>query len=120
MRIILLLLLGLTFGCSTNPGLRTEPGVVEGKLESSDGKVVGNVGLTFQPLDNGFVTTLQVAEDGSFKGDLVPGKYAYYVGKSSSKNADQSLKKVDSKFQEADMSRTVVIEASKPVSLVLK
>jgi len=121
MKSFLCLILALTtFGCSTNPGLRTESEKVTGKLSQADGKPVGNVGLTLQPLDNGFVTTLQVAEDGSFQGEAIPGKYAYFIGKSTAKNADQALKKVDAQFLEASMNRTVVVETGKTLSLVLK
>jgi len=120
--IIWLLLVAFTtaIGCSNNPGLRSESGKVSGKLSQADGTAVGNVGLTLQPLDNGFVATLQVAEDGSFAGELIPGKYAYFVGKSTAKNADQALKKVDSQFYEANMSRTVGVEPGKELSVVLK
>lgn len=110
----------MTAGCSGNVAVRSESGKVTGKLVSGDGQKVGNVGLTLQPLDNGFVTTMQVAEDGSFEGEIIPGKYAFFVGKSGAKNADQALKKVDPKFYEANMTRTVVVQPGQELNIELK
>ncbi len=110
----------LSIGCSSKPSLRNESEKVTGKLSQGDGKAVGNVGLTLQPLDNGFVTTFQVAEDGTFQGEAIPGKYAYFVGKSNAKNGDQALKKIDAQFLEARMNRTVDVEPGKTLSLVLQ
>ncbi len=121
-KIVWLLVLTMTtaMGCSSKPGLRTESEKVSGKLSQGNGKAVGNVGLTLQPLDNGFVTTFQVAEDGTFQGEAIPGKYAYFIGKSTAKNADQALKKIDSQYLDANMSRTVMVEPGKALSLVLQ
>ena len=117
---LLILTLTMSVGCSNSPGLRSESEKVTGKLSQGDGKAVGNVGLTLQPLDNGFVTVFQVAEDGTFQGEAIPGKYAYFVGKSNAKNADQALKKIDTQYLEANMNRTVVVEPGKAISLVLQ
>jgi len=114
-----LLLVGF-LGCSNGATLRTEPTKVAGKLASTGGQAVGNVGLTFQPLDAGFMTTVQVAEDGSFQGELVPGKYSYFIVKSSSKTGDQALKKIDAKFLEANMSRTIEFKPGQDLALVLE
>ena len=110
----------MAVGCSGNLAVRSESGKVAGKLVSGDGQKVGNVGLTLQPLDNGFMTTLQVAEDGSFGGEIIPGKYAYFVGKSVAKNADQAIKKVDPMFYEANMTRTVTVQAGQELRIELK
>ena len=118
--LICLLMFSIVAGCSGNPGIRSESGKVAGKLASGDGKKIGNVGLTLQPLDNGFVTTLQVAEDGSFEGEMIPGKYAFFIGKSAAKNAEQSLKKVDPKFYEANLTRTVVVQPGQELRIELK
>lgn len=117
---LLFVALTVSSGCSTNPGLRPESEKVSGKLSLGDGKAIGNVGLVFQPMEDGFEATFQVAEDGSFQGEVIPGKYAYYVSKATSKNAEQALKKVDPKFREATMSRTVLVEPGKALSLVLQ
>jgi hypothetical protein len=110
----------LLSGCSTNPGLISEAGQLSGKLTTADGKQVSNVGLTLQPLESGHPVTFDVKDDGSFSGDVVPGKYAYFVGKSSLKNSDQAIKKVDKKFLEPDMSRTVTVAPGREVSIVLQ
>ena len=117
---LLIVTLTMSAGCSTNPGLRQESEKVTGKLSQGDGKAIGNVGLVFQPMEDGFEATFQVAEDGTFQGEAIPGKYAYYISKSASKNAEQALRKVDSQYREAAMNRTVVVEPGKTLSLVLQ
>lgn len=113
-------MLVMVVGCSNSVAVRSESGKVAGKLVSGDGQKVGNVGLTLQPLDSGFVTTLQVAEDGSFEGEIIPGKYAYFVVKSEAKNSDQAITKVDPMFYEANMTRTVDVQPGKELRIELK
>lgn len=114
------LLFAAMIGCSSTVVERMAPTELTGKLSDASGKTVGNVLLTLQPLEDGHLAPLQVAADGSFKGEVVPGKYAYYVGKSSAKNAEQALKVVDSKFYEASLERTIDIKSGEPLNLVLQ
>jgi hypothetical protein len=118
--IVLLMLTGLLSGCGAAVAQRTAPSETTGMLTDSSGKAVGNVMLTLQPLEDGHLAPLQVAPDGSFKGELVPGKYAYFVGKSSAKNSEIALKSVEPKFHEASLDRTVEVKPGEALKVVLQ
>lgn len=121
MRNLLLILSLVGFvGCSASGTPMPASSVVKGKLETKAGKPIGNVLLTLQPLGDGHPAPLQVAEDGTFSGEIVPGKYAYYVAKSSAKNAEQALKQVDAKYYESSMTRTVQVQAGKELRIALE
>jgi pyridoxine 5'-phosphate synthase PdxJ len=110
----------MVVGCSSSVKLLDQAGKISGKLTSSDGQAVANVSLTFQPLETGLPATVQVSEQGAFELEMHAGKYAYFVGKSTAKSGEQALKKVDAKFYEPDMSRTVVVQPGQELSVVLK
>ncbi len=117
---LVLLVIVAASGCSSSVAMKGEPALVTGKVAKSDGKPVGNVLLTLQPLEDGHLTPLEVGGDGCFQGELVPGKYAFYVGKSSkSKASVHSLRQVSSKFFEPDMSRTVVVSSGSDLTIAL-
>lgn len=119
-KLLLLLMVACVSGCSYAVELKGEPALVKGKVASADGKPVGGVLLTLQPLEDGHLTPLEVGPDGSFQGELVPGKYAYFVGKSSkTKSSAQTLKRVDAKFLEPNMSRTVDVAPGSDLSIAL-
>ena len=117
--LLLIALLGLSTGCGSAAIPMGAMTTVQGKLETSAGKPVGGVLLTLQPLGDGHPAPMEVAENGTFKGEAVPGKYAYYVGKSSAKNGEQSLKQVNDKYQKADMRRTVTVQAGQELRIAL-
>ncbi|MFY8199155.1 MAG: hypothetical protein ACOVLE_00685 [Pirellula staleyi] len=105
-------------GCSTSApqmGASTE---LKGNIKKA-GKPIGDVLLTLQPMGDGHVVPLTVAVDGTFKGEVVPGKYAYYIGKSASKASEQAIKQVDAKYYEGNMSRTVMVESGKDLVITL-
>jgi hypothetical protein len=108
----------LAAGCSKEQAKRQGPVSITGKLTQA-GQPVGNVVVTFRPLDNGFEGSFPVKPDGAFAGELVAGNYAYFVAKSTAPNADAALKKVDPKFYEPDLTRSVVIEPGKEVLIAL-
>jgi hypothetical protein len=118
MRFLMLGLLALLVGCG--PGIREmgAPSAMKGKVTLKS-QPFGDVSLYIQPLGEGHPTTVQVAPDGSFDCELVPGKYVYSVGKASSKTSDQALAKVDPKFLETSMERTLVVVAGQDVSVSL-
>ena len=100
-------------GCGgSQPGRKTAPVNVTGKL-SQAGQPVGKVAVTFQPLDHGHMINLTVKADGTFQGEMIPGKYAYTIV------PGQSSTKVDPRFIEADLQRTVDVEAGKPMLIAL-
>ena len=117
--LLLIVLLGFSVGCGSAAIPMGAMTTVHGKLETNSGNPVGGILLTLQPLGDGHPAPMEVAENGTFKGDAVPGKYAYYVGKSSAKNSEQSLKKVNDKYQQADMGRTVTVQAGQELRIAL-
>lgn len=106
-------------GCSGRVAEKQPPGRISGKIVQQ-GKAVSDVVITFQPLEDGHLVGFPVADDGSFEGEVVPGKYAYFVGKSASKTSEQSLKKIHSKFLEANMDRTIVLARGQNVLISLE
>jgi hypothetical protein len=118
MRYLLIALMMAFVGCSTSVqkmGASTE---LKGNITKA-GKPVGDVLLTLQPTGDGHVVPLTVAADGTFKGEVVPGKYAYYIGKSASKASEQAIKQVDPKYYQANMTRTVTVESGKDLDIAL-
>ncbi len=118
--LFVLVALSVLAGCSSQVAVREESGKVTGKLSSKDGQPIKSVALTFQPLDSGLPATFQVSENGDFEGEMHSGKYTYYVGKSSSKNSDLTLKKIDAKFLDSSMDRTIVVTPGKELLVVLQ
>ena len=117
--LLLVLSLVVMVGCGSAGTPMPASSVVKGKLETSAGKPIGNVLLTLQPLGDGHPSPLQVSEDGSFQGEMVPGKYAYSIAKSSAKNSEQALKLVDAKYYEPTMNRTVNVQAGQELHIAI-
>jgi hypothetical protein len=101
-------LLCLLAGCQYKVAIMNDPVSVSGKL-TKGGQPVGNVTLMLQPLETGHMVPLAVGSDGSYKGTVVPGKYAYYLAPSDSGDAS-ALSGLDAALQEASMTRTLTIE----------
>lgn len=109
-------------GCADNVELLTTNSTFTGKLTAADGAPVGNVLLSLQPLETGHPVLLEVDEQGSFKGEGVPGEYAYFVAKSAKKGAaaEAALKKVPAEFLEANMTRKVKLGESSELAITLQ
>jgi hypothetical protein len=106
-------------GCDGSaPGTRAAPVSVTGKV-SHAGQPVGNVAVSFQPLDNGHMKSLPVEPDGTFQGELLRGKYAYSIMASSSPDSQQALSKVAPQFREPNLERTVQIEPGQELQIML-
>lgn len=112
-----LLTIGL-LGCSTDVKLKHAPVSVTGKV-SQAGKPVGSMVMVFQPLGDGHVREFQLRNDGSFKGELVSGEYAYYITKQAAVNSAQPQRKLPPKYFEADLSRTVTIKPDELLAIAL-
>ncbi|MBU6236336.1 MAG: hypothetical protein KGQ51_00825 [Planctomycetes bacterium] len=100
--------LALLIGCGPKVEMNQGPVSVSGKLTAS-GAAVGDVLLTLQPLDTGHVVPISVGADGSFRGEVIPGKYAYYVTANEGKPG--AIDKVPADFRQASMTRTVTVSA---------
>jgi hypothetical protein len=121
MRIALLVLSLITcVGCGSSGTPLPTPVTVNGKLEMSDGKPIGGLQLTLFPLEGQHPAYIPVAEDGTFKVETISGKYSYSVGKSSAKNSEATLKKVNPKFYEADLTRSVVVQSGQELKVTLE
>ena len=110
LRLLLVLALAcVSIGCQANVPLMNTPVDVVGKLTKA-GKPVGNVTLTLQPMETGHVVPMKVGADGSFKGNIVPGKYAYYLS-ANEDGGESALQGLDGSLKEANMQRTITVQA---------
>ncbi len=106
-------------GCGApQPGLKGTPVSVSGKI-SQAGQPVGNVAVSFHPLDNGHLTSFEVSPDGTFQGELISGRYAYSIAQSTAKDSLQILNKIAPQFTEPDLQRAVNVEAGQTLEIVL-
>ncbi|RPH83838.1 MAG: hypothetical protein EHM77_01190 [Planctomycetaceae bacterium] len=119
---ISLVAIAACIGCSDSPQPLGASSAFSGKLTTADGAPVGNVLLNLQPLESGHPVLLEVDEQGNFKGEGVPGEYAYFVAKSASKgaSAEAALKKVPAEFLEANMTRKVKLGESSELAITLQ
>jgi hypothetical protein len=120
MRLFILLMfitVGLV-GCGSKAGLKNAPVAVSGSV-SQGGQPIGGLVMVFQPLGDGHVRELPIQKDGSFSGELISGKYAYYVAKPVGPAAAQALQKLPQRFFEADLSRTVTVEPETLLAIAL-
>lgn len=103
-------------GCSNAPAVKDAPVSVTGKV-TQGGKPIGNVVVSFHPLDNGHLRSLDVKPDGTFLGEMIAGNYSYYVGKSPAPSSAAALKRIDPKYYEPDLGRSLTIEPGKQIIL---
>ena len=101
-------LICLFSGCAPKVEMLGEPVSVSGKLTKS-GQPLGNVTLMLQPLEKGHPVPLKVGADGSYKGSVVPGKYAYFLMPLDEANA-AVLNGVDASLKEANMQRIIALQ----------
>jgi len=105
--LIVLLSLASLAGCAYNAPLMSESVDVTGKVTSA-GAPVGDLVVTFQPLESGHMTPVTVASDGSFQAKMVPGKYAYFVSTGSGTEG-MAGSKLPPKFFEPDLGRFISV-----------
>jgi hypothetical protein len=119
MRSFLAIVILAALGCGgSSPGTRGAPVSVTGKV-SQAGQPVGNVAVSFQPLDRGHMKSLPVKPDGTFQGELLGGRYAYSIVASTSPESHQALSKVAPQFLEPNMERTVEIQPGQELQIML-
>lgn len=105
LRLVLLLLACVISGCAYNVPPMADAVSVAVKA-TSGGSPVSGVVLVLQPLENGHPAPCKLGADGTYEAKLVPGKYAYFVQKDAD---DAAFAKINAKFHEADLGRTVTI-----------
>ena len=105
-------------GCSRPTQLNEAPIAVAGRI-SQGGQPVGDVLVTFQPLEKGHPASFPVAATGAFQGELIPGNYAYYVGQSPAPKSDAALNRIDPKFLEANLTRAVMVVPDQELVIAL-
>jgi hypothetical protein len=115
--ILLMLIVGLV-GCGSKANFKNAPVAVSGSV-SQGGQPVGGLVMIFQPLGDGHVREFPIQKDGTFNGELISGKYAYFVAKPTVPAAAQALRKLAPKYFEADLSRTVAVEAGNRIAIEL-
>ena len=117
-RILMLALVTCWVGCGPSIREMAAPSATNGKV-TLKGQAFGDISLSFQPMTDGYPKSVQVAADGTFQTELVPGKYVYSVGLSSSKTSEQAIKKVDPKYYDTSMDRSVVVAAGEELIIAL-
>lgn len=105
-------------GCSRTPTPRPAPAPVAGKVTRA-GRPVGDVLITFQPLDVGHVGAFPLKPDGTFQGEMIAGDYAYYVARGTTPTSTAALAKIDAKFQEPSLDRRVAVTPGEPIQIAL-
>jgi hypothetical protein len=111
------LLLGCV-GCSGGSTIKQARISVTGKV-ARHGQPVGNVMVSFHPLDEGYVASFPVNPDGTFRGELIAGTYSYYVGKSTAPTSEAVLRTVDPKFLEPNLDRRIAVVSGQELLLAL-
>lgn len=115
--IVSIFLVGLV-GCGRDVRLKSAPVRMSGKV-SQGGRPVSGVVMTFHPLGDGHVREFLIQKDGTFKGELISGEYAYYVVKPAVRGTAPVPVKLAPKYFEADLSRTVTVEPDTLLAIAL-
>ncbi len=105
-------------GCG-GPGQVAEPVHIEGQVTLADGRPVKDVMLTLQPTHAGRMAGLKLGPDGSFRGEVVPGRYAYCVSEQEGKTPAErqrygaAFKAIPEKYRSANMEHVVQISSGR-------
>jgi hypothetical protein len=117
MRLTLLTTVSISLaGCGMNPPSVADRVPVKGRVTLADGKPVRDVMLSLQPLDGGFMAGMNVGADGTFRGEAVPGKYAYFLGvQEVGTTADRqksavALKGIPGQYRSPHLERTLEVQ----------
>ena len=113
---ILVIGLLVTVGCGMNPLPLAGPISVNGKVVASDGKPVGGVSVNLQPLENGYMKTVDVKPDGTFAVETQAGKYAYFF---TPKSGTKAVPPQVANLVEANMQRTVNVATGEDLVISL-
>jgi|GEM_PF-470491 hypothetical protein len=112
------ILAGLPLGCDVTPAKFHDPIDVTGSVTLADGTLVKNVILHFQPTGDGVMAKFPVGADGTFRGQLTPGRYTYYLGSregdtgADDRNNEAALLVVPAQFREGSLDRQITVKPS--------
>ena len=106
----------MTVGCGMSPPPLAGPVSVTGKVVASDGKPVGGVSVNLQPLENGYMKTVDVKPDGTFEVETHTGKYAYFF---TPKSGTKAVPPQFAKLKEANLERTVSVASGQELVINL-
>ena len=106
----------MTVGCGMNPPPLAGPVSVTGKVVANDGKPVGGVAVNLQPLENGYMKTVDVKPDGTFEVETHAGKYAYFF---TPKTGTKAVPPQVAKLVEANLERTVTVASGQELVINL-
>lgn len=116
----LFLLCGLVIGCSGNVAPTAPRGKVTGKVTGPDGAGLSGVNLFLQPTGDGQPANLPL-QAGAFSGDVVPGKYTWYIAADPAKKGGEAgMKNIPAAFKEGSMERQMTIKAGDNLELQVK
>ena len=109
----MIVLFGL--GCGgVNVGQVADPVGITGQITMEDLPLSG-VRLNLQPTGDGMPTGMDVT-GGKFEGDVVPGKYTYFL--SAGKDA-AAFKKVPEEYHSGAMDREIEVAAGATLDLII-
>lgn len=106
----------MTIGCGMNPPPLAGPISVSGKVVASNGKPVGGVAVNLQPLENGYMKTVDVKPDGTFTVETHEGKYAYFF---TPKAGAKAVPPQVASLAEANLERTLSVATGRELVINL-
>jgi hypothetical protein len=121
-RLVFGVVLALGVGCQKVTVTPTEASVpVSGTLTYA-GKPLTGVRIRGQAIEKGGPFGFPVSADGKFSGNVVPGKYAWYVDVVTEegpgvKKAESALQKVPDKYREPDLTRVFEVKGGETLTL---
>ena len=102
------------FGCGDKVGFNAEPVEVSGRVTMKSRPVTGVV-LNLQPTSGGAQAALPL-KNGGFRGQVVPGRYTYYITEGASAEA---FKAIPEKYHLGDKDRQIELAAGSVLNIAL-
>ena len=114
------LVLASLLGCGPgDPGKRSEPVSVEGKVILADGKPAANVMVRLSPASSDAMAAGgKTAADGKFATTAIPGEYIFYVEPVAGREA--AHKAIPAKYHTPDFANKVQIAGCQPFEIKLE
>lgn len=104
-----------SLGCGRRIHSAGEIGPIHGVVENGDGSTLSNVLLVLQPLENGYVTELEVGPKGEFSGEAIAGKYAFYFAPSKVAKRKELPKSIPTEYRDAKIDHSITISPGETI-----